>query len=335
MYLKKLEIQGFKSFADKVALEFPDAKQDDKGITAIVGPNGSGKSNSSDAIRWVLGEQSMKTLRGKKTEDMIFSGTGKRTRLGFAEVTLHLDNSDKIAPIDYDEIVISRRLYRSGDSEYLLNKKPVRLADILMLLAKAKFAQKTYSVIGQGMIDSILIAPPSERKDFFDEAAGVKEFQIKRTKSLNKLKNTQTNLQQVDIVLQEIEPRLRSLTRQVKKLERREAIEKELLESQIKFYSSRLSEINKKILESKEKENEVSPQVEKLQQELAMIQNKLDEAARVATRTEAFDQLQQELNNLVSKKNGFLREQAILKGKLDVEYAKSGKITASSYRATR
>jgi len=189
MYLKRLDIQGFKSFASKVALEFPDAKKDDKGITAIVGPNGSGKSNSSDAIRWVLGEQSMKTLRGKKAEDLIFSGSKKRSRLGFAEVSLYLDNSDHIAPIDYEEIVVTRRLYRSGDSEYLLNKKPVRLADILMLLAKAKFAQKTYSVIGQGMIDSILIAPPSERKDFFDEAAGVKEFQIKRNTALNKLKN--------------------------------------------------------------------------------------------------------------------------------------------------
>jgi chromosome segregation protein len=326
MYLKKLDIQGFKSFAQKAALEFPDAKKDDKGITAIVGPNGSGKSNISDAIRWVLGEQSMKTLRGKKADDLIFSGSDKKSRLGFAEVSLHLDNSDHIAPVDYEEIVITRRLYRNGEGEYLLNKKPVRLADILMMLAKAKFAQKTYSVIGQGMIDSILVAPPAERKEFFDEAAGVKEFQIKRNQSLNKLKGTQTNLQQVDIMLQEIEPRLRSLTRQVKRLERREEVEKDLKENQIKYYSSLISELESKIKEIKKHEDEISPQIKKLQTELAGIQKKLDDAAGQTTRSEAFAQLQGELNKLVNQKNNLLREQAVLKGKLDVEYTKSGQI---------
>lgn len=326
MYLKKLEIQGFKSFANKTALEFPDAKKDDKGITAIVGPNGSGKSNTSDAIRWILGEQSMKTLRGKSTADLIFSGSDKKTRLGFAEASLHLDNSEHIADIEYEDIVITRRIYRNGESEYLLNKKPVRLADILMMLAKAKFAQKTYSVIGQGMIDSILTASASEKKEFFDEAAGVKEYQIKRDQSLNKLKNTQTNLQQVDIMLNEIEPRLRSLTRQVKRLEKRDEIEKELKDVQIKYYSKLASEIQEKLKIGKEKEQEITPQIKNLQNELADIQKKLNDAATQTARSEVFTNLQSELNKLVGQKNNLLREQAVLKGKLDIEYTKSGQI---------
>ncbi|MFH1187307.1 MAG: AAA family ATPase, partial [bacterium] len=326
MYLKKLEIHGFKSFANKTALEFPDAKKDDKGITAIVGPNGSGKSNTADAIRWILGEQSMKMLRGKSTADLIFSGSDKKTRLGFAEASLHLDNSSHLADIEYEEIVITRRIYRDGESEYLLNKKPVRLADILMMLAKAKFAQKTYSVIGQGMIDSILTASAAEKKDFFDEAAGVKEYQIKREQSLNKLKSTQTNLQQVDIMLNEIEPRLKSLTRQVKRLEKREEIEKELQDAQIKYYSKLASEIQEKIKIGKEKEREISPRIKELQEELVNIQKKLNDAATQTARSEAFTNLQTELNKLLGQKNNLLREQAVLKGKLDIEYTKSGQI---------
>ncbi|MFH1565078.1 MAG: chromosome segregation SMC family protein [bacterium] len=326
MYLKKLEIHGFKSFASKTALEFPDAKKDDKGITAIVGPNGSGKSNTADAIRWILGEQSMKTLRGKSTADLIFSGSDKKTRLGFAEASLHLDNTSRIADIEYEEIVITRRIYRNGESEYLLNKKPVRLADILMMLAKAKFAQKTYSVIGQGMIDSILTASASEKKEFFDEAAGVKEYQIKRDQSLNKLKSTQINLQQVDIMLNEIEPRLKSLTRQVKRLEKREEIEKELQDAQIKYYSKLASEIQEKIKIEMEKEHEISPRIKELQEKLVNIQKKLNDVATQTARSEAFTNLQSELNKLLGQKNNLLREQAVLKGKLDIEYTKSGQI---------
>ena len=144
MLLSKLEIQGFKSFASKAVLEFPDILENGnkRGITGIVGPNGSGKSNVTEAIRWVLGEQSMKMLRGKKSEDVIFSGSDKKTRLGYAEVSLYLDNSDRKAPIDYSEVVISRKIYRSGESEYYINKSKVRLQDIVMLLAKSRFGQK-------------------------------------------------------------------------------------------------------------------------------------------------------------------------------------------------
>ncbi|MFA6909298.1 MAG: AAA family ATPase, partial [Patescibacteria group bacterium] len=155
MFLEKLEIQGFKSFANKTSLEFK------REMTAVVGPNGSGKSNIADAVRWVLGEQSMKLLRGKKSEDVIFSGSDKKTQLGMAEVSLYLNNEDRSAPIDYSEVVITRRIYRDGTGEYLINKNKVRLHDILLLLAKSHFGQRAYSVIGQGMIDAILVSSPA------------------------------------------------------------------------------------------------------------------------------------------------------------------------------
>jgi len=164
MYLSKIELQGFKSFARKTVLEFPSQSNKDSkanSITAIVGPNGSGKSNIADAIRWVLGEQSLKLLRGKKSEDVIFSGSPSLARQGFAEVSLYLNNEDGKIPIDYSEVVITRRVYRDGEGEYLINKNKVRLFDILMLLAKANFGQRSYSIIGQGMVDYIINISPT------------------------------------------------------------------------------------------------------------------------------------------------------------------------------
>ena len=189
MFLEKLEIQGFKSFANKNELIFPGFLSGGKrGITAVVGPNGSGKSNVADAVRWVMGEQSMKTLRGKKSDDIIFAGSDKRGKLGMAEVSLYLNNEDGSAPIDYAQLVITRRLFRDGASEYIINGARVRLFDIQMLLAKANIGHKTYSVIGQGMVESFLNTSLSERKEFFDEATGVRQYQIKRDDALNKLR---------------------------------------------------------------------------------------------------------------------------------------------------
>ena len=235
MHLQSLSIQGFKSFARHVQLEFPLAGAT-KGVAAIVGPNGSGKSNIADAIRWVLGEQSVKLLRGKKSADVIFAGSESKGKLGMAEVTLYLDNTDGTADVDMSEIALTRRLYRSGESDYLINNKKARLQDVAILLARAHFGQRTYSVIGQGMIDHFLVASPAERKEFFDEATGVKEFQIKRHQAVLKLTRTEENLYETEMLMSEIEPHLRSLKRQVSKLEKREEIEKELLDVQRQFY---------------------------------------------------------------------------------------------------
>ncbi len=215
MYLKKLEISGFKSFANKTVLDFScDGKS---GITAVVGPNGSGKSNIADAIRWALGEQSLKNLRGKKSEDVIFAGSGLKARLGSASVTLHFDNTDKRIPLEFADVAITRKLFRSGESEYLINGSRVRLLDIVDVLAKSGIGKDSYCVITQGMSDAILNASPLERRGIFEDAAGVKHYQIQKERSLRKMESTKDNLIRVDSLLLEIEPHLKNLKRQAEK----------------------------------------------------------------------------------------------------------------------
>lgn len=237
MHLERLTLQGFKSFAEKTELAFLPATATSCEVTAIVGPNGSGKSNVADAIRWVLGEQSVKLLRGKKSEDVIFSGSDKRARAGFAEVSLHLSTAEGDA-IPFPEVTLTRRLYRDGTSEYLLNGKPVRLSDIQLLLARANFGERHYSVIGQGLIDSILLLSPEERREFFDEATGVRPYQLKREQALNKLNATEANLREAELLVNEIEPRLRTLRRAVGRLSERETVEAELHHLQHCYYGT-------------------------------------------------------------------------------------------------
>lgn len=243
MYLKRLELQGFKTFAQKTVLEFHPDADGRRGLTAIVGPNGSGKSNVADAIRWVMGEQSMKLLRSKKSEDVIFSGSEKKPRAGFAEVVMTIENDDK-PELDFTEIVIARRLYRDGQSEYEINKQNVRLGDVTLLLAQCGIGQRTYSVIGQGMVDDVLSSSPSERKEFFDEAAGLRPFQLKRQSSINKLDATRDNLRQSEAVLREIGPRLALLERQVKRLQQREVLQEELKDLEIRYYGNMWRSLN-------------------------------------------------------------------------------------------
>lgn len=213
MRLKILEVQGYKSFANKIEILF------DQGITAIVGPNGSGKSNVADAIRWVLGEQGYTNLRGKKTEDMIFSGSDGRARLGMASATLVLDNSDKWLPLDFSEVTISRRAYRSGDNEYYLNGSRVRLKDINEVLAKSGLSRQTYTVIGQGTIDRVLSLHSEERRQLFEEASGIVFHRQKRAKTLEQLETTHANVLRLNDIAKEIEPRLTRLERQAERAE--------------------------------------------------------------------------------------------------------------------
>ncbi|MBT4857099.1 AAA family ATPase [Candidatus Uhrbacteria bacterium] len=238
MYLSRLELQGFKTFAKKTVLEFPPPKKDHNALTVVVGPNGSGKSNTADAIRWCLGEQSMKLLRGKSGQDVIFSGSKGKARSGFAEVTMVIDNQDGAMQIDFAEVVITRRLYRDGESGYLLNGKKVRLTDIQLLLAEAGVGQRSYSVVGQGMIDHVLTSSPEERKIFFDDATGVRSLQMKRHQSMLKLRKAAENLVEVQMLLGEIEPRLRSLKRQVRRLEKRDQVEFELKDIQQNYFGT-------------------------------------------------------------------------------------------------
>ncbi|MGM0827150.1 MAG: chromosome segregation protein SMC [Bacillota bacterium] len=224
MFLKQLEVMGFKSFAERISVEFVP------GVTAVVGPNGSGKSNIIDAIRWVLGEQSAKSLRGSKMEDVIFAGSDSRKALNIAEVTLVLDNEDGTLPIDYSEISVTRRVYRSGDSEYLLNKQPCRLKDIIELFMDSGLGKEAFSIISQGKVEEILNSKPEERRTIFEEAAGVLKYKTRKKKAENKLFETQENLNRVNDILHELEGQVEPLKIQASMardyLEKKEELEK-------------------------------------------------------------------------------------------------------------
>ncbi|MFH1610303.1 MAG: AAA family ATPase [Patescibacteria group bacterium] len=307
MYLEKLEINGFKSFAHKVDLEFKP------GITAVVGPNGGGKSNFSDSIRWVLGEQSLKLLRGKKSEDVIFSGSDKKARLGMAEVSLHFNNEKDKSGVGMSEICITRKLYRNGDSEYLINKQKTRLSDIHMLLAKVGVARTSYSIIGQGMIDNFLLASPQDRKEFFEEASGVKPLQIKRGQTLNKLEHTEENLETATIQLKEISPRLYSLTRQIKRLERRAEVELKLKDLQFKYYSSIWHEINNKWKEKHNQLKDISKKQENIQNEVNKAQKELADLTKDNVKSDTTQRLQNKYQEAMNSKMQLSSELSNLK----------------------
>ncbi len=222
MRIKRLSLQGYKTFATKTEFVF------DNGITAVVGPNGSGKSNIADALRWVLGEQSYSTLRGKRTTDMIFAGSQSRARAGMAQTILTLDNSEGWLPIDYTEVEIGRRAYRSGENEYILNGQKVRLKDVADLLATSGLAERTYTIIGQGLVDQALSLRSEERRALFEEAAGINHYKTRRAETLRRLQDTQHNLQRVHDILAEIQPRLASLKRQATRARNYEQIQADL-----------------------------------------------------------------------------------------------------------
>ncbi len=326
MFLEKIEIRGFKSFANKTEFIFPRPEKNNKGITAIVGPNGSGKSNVVDAIRWVLGEQSLKTLRGKKSSDIIFHGSRQKARLGMAEVNLFINNEDRALDIDYPQLMLTRRLYRNGEGEYLINKNKARLGDIIMLLARANFGQKSFSIVGQGMIDYILRSGIKERKEFFDEAVGVKQYQIKRRQTTNTLERTKSNLKQIKITLSELEPRLKSLSRQAKKLEKRQEIKKQLTYLQTVYYSRLYFNLQKQI-------NQIRPEIKskkqtekKLSEELLTLQKKLAPLAQENHREIRFNQLKEKFDFYQQQKNRFLQELTVLKGEMEIKLKTEGQL---------
>lgn len=326
MYLDKIELHGFKSFAQRTIIDFPKPKdKKTNSVTVIVGPNGSGKSNIVDALRWVMGEQSSKSLRGKSSQDVIFSGSHSKSRMGMAEVTLYFNNEDKSAPVDYTEIVITRRIYRDGESEYLLNNNKARLSDIIMLLAQCNVGQKAYGIIGQGMITEIIGSSPTERKAFFDEATGIKQYQIRRDQASNKIKRTQENIEQSTTILEELEPRLKLLTRQVKKLEQRKSLEIELKELQATYYSALLSNLETE--ESKTKENIAHILKDKVNLETTIqtLQQEIEKLSHTESRSHIYNELQKEYNTILVEKEKLHKTLATLKGQTSVEYSKAGK----------
>ena len=239
-FLKRLELNGFKSFAGKTVLEFP------AGIVAIVGPNGSGKSNIVDAVRWLLGERDAKNLRGAKIDDLIFSGTVKRPRVGMASASLHFENKNKFFPIDFEEVVVSREIRRDGQSKYFLNKSEILLRDLIDFFAKARLGSRGLIIIGQGDSDLFIRSTPLERREMIEEILGLREYQLKKADAERRLKNSKINLDKVTALIEEILPHLRSLKRQTGRWERRGLLEEELKTLESQFFGSHLRELHEK-----------------------------------------------------------------------------------------
>jgi chromosome segregation protein len=314
MYLKKLEIQGFKSFARKTVLEFGP------GIISVVGPNGSGKSNFSDAIRWVLGEQSMKAIRSKKSEDIIFAGSDKKSKLGMAEVSITFDNEDRRLPLDYSEVEIARRVFRDGESEYLLNQRQVRLMDIVDLLAKSGYGNNSYHVISQGTIDQMVIAGPSAIKNLIEEASGVKPYYFKRERAWRKLEKSELNLLRVADLVAEIEPRLRSLKRQARRMEQRQEIENELKTLQLRYFSASYHEIQAALKNLDERIAGYDRQLANLNREAGEGAGRLkDLESGALKKSEEYKILQGDVRKLEREKNRVQEELATIRGELKVK----------------
>ena len=247
MYLKALEMQGFKSFPDKVRLTF------EGGLTAVVGPNGSGKSNIGDAVSWVMGEQSIKNLRGAKMEDVIFSGTTSRKPVGFAAVTLHIDNSSGLFDINDNEISVTRKLYRSGESEFLINGKAARLKDITELFLDTGLGKNGYSIIGQGRIAEIISAKSVERREIFEEAAGISKFRFKKKEAVTKLEAAQAHFLRLSDSFNELEARIEPLRAQSEKAQKFLEYSEKQKKLEISFWLYSLDQLKDKLKELEEK----------------------------------------------------------------------------------
>lgn len=311
MYLKKLELQGFKSFADKTTLEFKP------GVTVVMGPNGSGKSNISDAVRWVLGEQSIKTLRGSKLEDVIFAGTQARKSVSFAEVDITIDNQDGKLPIDYSEVTVTRRVYRSGDSEFFINKNACRLKDIVELFMDTGIGRDGYSIIGQGRIDEILSTKSEDRRHIFEEAAGIVKYRTRKEESEKKLENTRQNLTRINDIFSEIEKQLGPLENQAETAKKFLDIREKLKYLEVGLY---INNINK----NKEKLNEILDQVNEVTNQITDEEKKLE---NLQGRKEEIKLLVEELIRNIEEEQGkaFEAQNNIEKQKADIAVCKEKK----------
>jgi chromosome segregation protein len=322
LFLRRLEVTGFKSFATKSALDFSDEKT----ITAIVGPNGSGKSNVADAVRWVLGETSYKTVRAKKSEDVIFSGSNGKSKASGARVSMLLDNSKGKAPIDFTEVEIERSVYRDGSSEYLINGKKARLLDVAELLARSGFGQSTYSVIGQGMVDSMLFYGPAERKVLFDEAAGVRGYEIKREQTIRKLTDTAQNIIRIKDILSELNPRLNTLRRQSEKAKQKDAIATELSEKQKVYFASVWEKLSHRENEKRSELDRISAEEQKVKEELTELNKKFEQIlGQEKSDNTKLDSLRAKINSLEDQKDKLKQEIYTHRAQLSMKY--SGSLT--------
>lgn len=313
MLLKSLELQGFKTFPDKTELSF------DPGITSVVGPNGSGKSNISDAIRWVLGEQSTKSLRCSKMEDVVFLGTEKRKSRGFAQVTLNIDNSDRRLEFDSDEVSVTRRYYRSGESEYLINKTTVRLKDIHELFMDTGLGRDGYSIIGQGKIDEIISSKAEDRREIFEEAAGISKYRYRKGEAVRRLSRAEENLLRLRDIVSELEARVGPLKDESKKAEEFLEINAEKKTLEIGLWVNTLEKSNETLKEHENKINIARNQEAEAENKLDHIREEAQDVyAKMNSNTARIDEIRRDINSIEQDLSEVRREAAVFKN--DIEH---------------
>ncbi len=304
--LKSLELQGYKTFANRTLFEYAGA------ITAIVGPNGSGKSNIADSIRWVLGEQSYSLLRGKKTEDMIFAGSEHRPRAGMASVTMVFDNESGWLPIEFSEVAVTRRAYRDGQNEYLLNGQKVRLKDIAELLSESGLAERTYTVIGQGLVDEALALKADERRKLFEEAAGIGLHRTRKEEALRRLDATRRNLDRVKDILAELEPRLRSLERQARRAVEYEQVKTDLRAMLREWYGYHWHKTQSELLEARNAARDKQAQLDQIRQQQMNVSGQLLQSRQTIQELRSkLSNLHNQLSKLHSLREENNRDQAV------------------------
>lgn len=320
MRLKKLEISGFKSFAHKTDLEFPTA------VSAIVGPNGSGKSNVVDAVRWVLGEQSFKNLRSKSGADLIWAGSQTKAAQGKASVNMHFDNSDGFFPVDFDELIIGRKVYRDGTSEYYLNDSAVRLKDIADLLARSKLGLRGHSIVNQGSADEILKASPEERYGILEEALGLREFHLKKSEAEAKLSDTGDNLLKTSDLLNEILPHLRSLKRQVDRFKKRGELADSLNDLENRYFTAKIREIIVRKNKNLEEKTILAEKINAFRAEFETKEKSFEaKTADISGFNEKTNNIENDLNKLNSERQNATRELGRVEGLIESAKRNSGK----------
>ncbi len=320
MHLKRLELSGFKSFAKTTTLEFPSR------VTAIVGPNGSGKSNIKEAIQWALGEQSMKSLRGKKGEDLVWNGSPEVARMGKASVTLVFDNADKKIPLEFDEVAIQRKIFRDGAGEYAINNSPVRLKDVVELCARMGLGESRHNIIGQGEVDRLLLALPKDRYHLLEEALGLRVYHLKKNEAERKLEATRQNIVQAEAVIREIVPHLKFLRATAHRAGNRDKLEAELRNSEGIYFAR--EEIEIAALKSAVAGRAV-PLAQKEQaseKEIARLSTALQAAERALSSAAEISQAERNLYSLQEKRRDVERRLGWLEGKMEAEKKQHGEV---------
>ena len=323
MHLRRLEAHGFKAFADRQTFDFGP------GLTVIVGPNGSGKSNVSDAIRWALGESSARQIRARKTEDVIFSGSDRRRQMGAAEVSITLDNAEGWMPIEFGEVTVTRRAFRSGENEYLINGQKVRLGDVTDLFRRARVGQNSYAMMSQGLVDEVLAMRPSERRDLIEEAANVRRHRQQLTLSERRLTETRDNLGRVRMLIREVEPRIRQLQRQTARAQRYRELASQLQEAQLVYFDHGLRAANEALASARAAHDQHAQAFRVAQQDADRVSKRLTELNALASeRRQTLEELQQQERQLAEAEMASRQQIALTEQRLELLAARRAELEA-------